>query len=149
MLIQLLLEVGSKIHISFDLWSSPNHYSMLGIVCYFIDRNFKARTVILGLKRLIGPHSGENIAYLLIETLKVYKLAHRLGFCVLDNARDNDTSLYTVEDFLLTQGVIWKADAHRLRCLGYIISLIAGAFTANKPLKVVLAPSQPKPPKVK
>ena len=105
-LIQLLLEVGSKIHVSFDLWSSPNHYSMLGIVYYFIDRNFKACIVILGLKRLIGPHSGENMANLLIETLKVYKLACRLGFCVLDNARDNDISLYTVKDFLLTQGVI-------------------------------------------
>jgi hypothetical protein len=37
-LIQLLLDLEAKIYISFDLWSSPNHYLMLGIVCHFIDR---------------------------------------------------------------------------------------------------------------
>jgi hypothetical protein len=35
---------------------------MLGIVGYFIDCNFKVYTVLLGLKRLLSPHSGENIA---------------------------------------------------------------------------------------
>lgn len=147
-LIQLLLESGAKIHISFDLWSSPNHYSMLGIVCHFIDRQFKARTVMLGLKRLIGPHSGENMSRLLIETITTYKLAHVLSFCVLDNAGDNDTSLRSVEAYLLTQGVVWHADDHRLRCFGHIISLIASAFTANKPLKVTRPRMTPKPPKV-
>ena len=109
---------------------------MLGIISYFIDYNFKARTVLLGLKRLIGSHSGENMAQLLIEAVKTYKLAKVLGFCVLDNAGDNDTSLRVVETFLLTQGVIWSADSYRLRCFGYIVSLVARAFTANKPLKV-------------
>jgi hypothetical protein len=148
-LIQLLLVSGAKVHISFDLWSSANHYSMLGIVCHFIDRNFKARTVMLGLKRLVGPHSGENMSRLLIETIETYKLAHVLGFCVLDNARDNDTSLRSVQAYLLLQGVTWCADAHRLRCFGHIVNLIASAFIANKPLKVIRAKGEPKPLKVK
>jgi hypothetical protein len=122
---------------------------MLGIICYFVNCNFKAYTVMLGLKRLIRPHSRENMSCLLIETIEAYKLAHVLGFCVLDNARDNDTSLRSVQAYLLLQGVTWCADAHRLRCFGHIISLIASAFIANKPLKAIRAKGKPKPPKVK
>ena len=61
-LIQLLLDSGAKIYMSFNLWSSLNHYLILGIVYHFIDRHFKARTVILSIKRLISPYSKENIA---------------------------------------------------------------------------------------
>jgi hypothetical protein len=148
-LIQLLLDSSTKVHISFDLWSSINHYSMLGIIGHFIDRNFKARTIMLGLKHLIGPHSGENISRLLIEAIEIYKLAYVLSFCVLDNARDNDTSLHLVQAYLLLQGVTWSIDAHRLHCFSYIVSLIASTFIANKPLKVIRAKGEPKPPKAK
>ena len=86
---------------------------------------------------------------LLIKTIKAYKLAHVLGFCVLDNAKDNNTSLCLVQAYLLLQGVTWCADAYRLRCFGYIVSLIASAFIANKPLKAIRAKGEPKPLKVK
>ena len=120
----------------------------MGIVGHFIDRNFKARTILLGLKRLIGSHSRENIAQLLIEAIKTYKLSIVLRFYILDNIRDNDTSLCIVETFLLTQGVIWSVDSHRLYCFSYIVSLVARAFTANKPLNVAQAKGTSKPPKV-
>ena len=77
------------------------------------------------------------MAQLLIEAIKTYKLSIVLGFYVLDNVGDNDTSLRVVETFLLTQGVIWSIDSHRLYCFSYIVSLVARAFTTNKPLKVV------------
>jgi hypothetical protein len=54
----------------------------------------------------------------------------------MDNALDNDITLREVSRYLLaTKGVIWKADEHRLRCFGHVVSLIADAFIANKPLK--------------
>ena len=99
------------------------------------------------MKRLYGPHTGENIALLLIEVLKTYEFGARLGFCVLDNAGDNDTSLRAVQVYLRSIGVTWDADAHRLRCFGHIVSLIANEFTANKPLKVPRLQDEPKPPK--
>ena len=104
-LLKLLFECDAQIHISFDLWSSPNHYSMLGVVCHFIDRSWRARTVLLALKPLHGPHSGENMADLLIEVIEKYELGKVLGFCVLDNARDNDTSLRSVEVYLYNLGI--------------------------------------------
>jgi hypothetical protein len=148
-LVKLLFESNCQVHVSFDLWSSPNYYSMLGIVCHFIDRDFKARTVLLGMKRLLGPHSGANMAELLIKVIKLYKLEKVLGFCVLDNARDNDTSLRSVQAYLLTQGIIWDGDAHRLRCFGHVVSLVVNAFTANKPLHSLKVRRPKGSPKVK
>jgi hypothetical protein len=69
-------------------------------VYYFIDRSFKTRTIVLGIKRLYSPYSRENIAPLLIEILKTYNLGTRLGFCVLDNTSDNNIILRSVEVYL-------------------------------------------------
>ena len=129
--IHLLKSSNCLIHISFDFWTSPNKYSMLGVGCHFIDVDFKARTILLGLKRLFGPHSGENIARLLISVFNTYKLWDRLGFCVIDNAGDNGTALKCVEAHIATIGVSWSGDEHRFRCFGHIFNLIMGAFTAN------------------
>jgi len=71
-LISLLFNCSSQIHMSFDLWTSLNHYSMLGITYHFVDKSFKARSIILRIKRLFGPHSGQNMAQLLIDVIKTY-----------------------------------------------------------------------------
>jgi len=95
-LVALLLNLHAKVYISFDLWTSPNGYFMLGIVYYFIDQVFKACTILLSLKALHGLYSGENMATLLVQIIKDYNLQTRLGFCVLDNAGDNDTLLLAI-----------------------------------------------------
>ena len=108
---------------------------MLGLCCHFIDCSWQARTVILGMKRLIGPHSGENMATLLKEVLQTYNLGPRLGYYILDNASNNDTCLRVVEDHLLLQGIQRDADAYQLCCFGHIVNLVATAFLENKPIK--------------
>lgn len=135
-LISMLQACGTAVHLSFDLWSSPNKYAFLGIVCHFIDHQWKARTVLLALRPLYGSHAGVDIAPLVIHVIKCYGLSNFLGYCVMDNAPDNDTTLREVFKWLLvSEGVIWSPDEHRLRCFGHVVSLIANAFTANKPLK--------------
>ena len=84
------------------------------------------------MKRLLGPHTRENMSSLVKEVLGTYKLGPRLGYCILDNAGDNDTCLRAIEEHLHIQGIIWDADAHRLRCFGHIINLVASAFIENK-----------------
>jgi hypothetical protein len=36
-LISMLQSCGTSVYLSFDLWTSPNKYAFLGVVCYFID----------------------------------------------------------------------------------------------------------------
>lgn len=92
-LITMLQACSTAIHLSFDLWTSPNKYAFLSIVCHFVDNQWKARTVLLGLKRLAASHAGVDIAQLVIQAITLYGLQYKLGYCVMDNAPDNDTAL--------------------------------------------------------
>ena len=69
---------------------------MLSIICHFINQAFKACTILLSLKALHSLYSKENMATLLVQIIKDYNLQMRLGFCVLDNVRDNNTLLLAV-----------------------------------------------------
>ena len=116
-----------------------------------MDKSFKVRSIIFGIKRLFGLHSGYNIVQLLIDVMKIYSFQKRLRFCVIDNASNNNTALTTIERYLATCGVIWSGKDHCLCCFGHVVSLIANAFTANKPLKkkkVARVKGAPKAPKV-
>lgn len=88
------------------------------------------------------------MASLLIEVLQTYKLAPRLGFCMMDNASDNDTALDTIEAYMHKLKLPWVADQHRLRCFGHVVNLIVTAFLSNRPLKANRAkPKAPRRPK--
>jgi hypothetical protein len=52
----------SLIHLSFDLWTSPNSLAMLAVVGHFVSYTGKAKSCLLGLRHIEGSHSGENIA---------------------------------------------------------------------------------------
>jgi hypothetical protein len=89
-------------YLSFDLWTSPNKYAFLGIVCYFVDSRWKARIVLLGLKRLVASHAGVDMAQLVIHVISLYGLQHHLGYCVMDNAPDNNTALREISRWLVS-----------------------------------------------
>ena len=48
----------SKIHLSFDLWSSPNYKSMMAILGHWTNSEFKVETATLGMKEIFGEHKG-------------------------------------------------------------------------------------------
>jgi hypothetical protein len=58
---------SGMIHLSFDLWTSPNQLSLVGVVTHYVDDTYTVRTKLLSLKRLRGPHSGENLAQVIIK----------------------------------------------------------------------------------
>ena len=92
-LVSMLQSCGTSILLSFDLWTSPNKYAFLGVVCHFIDLQWKARTVLLALQPLYGAHGGVDMAKLVTPVFQSYKLHNLLGYCVIDNTLDNDTTL--------------------------------------------------------
>lgn len=59
----------SKIHLTFDLWTSENGLALLGVVAHYLDREMKARSVAIALKTVDGAHTGENIAPLMIAVI--------------------------------------------------------------------------------
>ncbi|KHO10917.1 Extracellular membrane protein, CFEM domain protein [Metarhizium robertsii ARSEF 23] len=114
----------SRISISFDLWTSPNPYAILGVVAMWIDAAGKRRSTVLGMRRVYGEHTGENVGSIVLELLKEYNIGgDSIGYFMLDNASSNDTAV----DLILKELCPWmdaKQRRHRrLRCLGHIINL--------------------------
>ena len=119
----LLLSAQSRIHISFDIWMSTNGLSLLGVVSHFLNANMQHRTALLGLPRLRGSHSGENIASRLARIIQNYKISQKLGLFQMDNASNNNTCMERL--MALVPGIHEQA---RLRCLGHIFNLVVKAI---------------------
>ncbi|SCO92701.1 uncharacterized protein FRV6_16829 [Fusarium oxysporum] len=84
----------SRISISFDLWTSPNPYAILGVIAMWIDTTGKRRTTVLGIRRVYGEHTGENLGSVVLELLKEYDIGgDEIGYFMLDNASSNDTAV--------------------------------------------------------
>ncbi|RKK67065.1 hypothetical protein BFJ69_g14847 [Fusarium oxysporum] len=99
----------TQIHLSFDLWTSPN-------------------SRLLAFKRQIGSHAGENIAYTIRNVVRDWGIDGKLGVSICDNAASNDVclrNLYTTLDASITRA---DTEARRMRCFGHILNLVAQAF---------------------
>jgi hypothetical protein len=122
---QAVRAARSRIHISFDLWTSPNGYSLCAICAHFVGSNLRNTTALLGLKRMKGPHGGDNIAEVIVPVLEEYKVSPRLGVFVADNAESNDTAIRSILAQIRPELALAP---RRARCLGHIINLAAKAF---------------------
>lgn len=124
----------SRIHISFDLWQSPDTQSYISVESYFVCRRGLRRVRILAFERVIGSHAGENQAEYLIKIFKRFDIldASILGYFVGDNATSNDTCIRAILPKLYPSYSNQERKAleelYRLRCLGHIINLAAKAF---------------------
>ncbi|KAM0664385.1 hypothetical protein ACQRIU_006967 [Beauveria bassiana] len=117
---ELLGRSLSRINVSFDAWSSRKFTSLLGLTVHFIDDEGVFRTFLLGLPRIEGRHSGENLAERVSEIIHEYGFENRVGYFVTDNAESNDTCLAH-----LGSEMGFEKPHRRLRCCGHIINLVA------------------------
>lgn len=127
-----LREARSNIHISFDLWTSPNSYAIMAIVSHYIDKDGKKQTKLLAIRRLEGDHNGENQAQLVLQVLKEYKIGGRIGYFMLDNASSNDVAVDLILRTLYPNMPLKKRRSRRLRCLGHVVNLGAQAFLLGR-----------------
>jgi hypothetical protein len=86
----------SPIHISVDIWTSPNSYLFLGVVAFFVRQDkSQLSKVLLGLPK-IGGHSGDEQFEILSSILDDYQVGRTLGFLIGDNSTTNDVLCRTI-----------------------------------------------------
>lgn len=81
----------SKIHLTIDLWTSPNNLAIIGIIAHYISDSGQLEHSVLALREVDGDHSGDNQSLCVLEVIVEYGIASKLGFFVMDNASNNDT----------------------------------------------------------
>lgn len=90
---QRILSAKSKIHISCDLWTSPNSLAILGVVAHYVTKDGQLEHSVLALKDIDSEHNGENLAVAILQVVEDWGLASKLGYFVMDNASNNDTMM--------------------------------------------------------
>jgi len=120
----------SKINLSFDIWTAPNHLPFLGIEAHFIDRNSKFQNLLIAFRLILGSHTGENIALIINEIIDFFNIRAILGYSTADNASNNDTAAKVIYSHL---GQNWRH--MRLRCGAHILNLAARAGLYGKASK--------------
>jgi hypothetical protein len=80
---------------------------------------------LIGLPRIRGCHSGENIAEAVISVISTFDVT-KLGYFCADNATVNDLAIKIILQRLRPD--IRHPEKRRVRCLGHIINLAAKAF---------------------
>lgn len=124
----LLRESISKVNISSDLWTGGNKRNYVGVVAHWITAEGNLSTALIGLPRLIGSHTGSNVARLIVDVIIKYHIEENIGAFMMDNAKDNDKLMETIATIFPTIDPKWA----RLRCAGYIINLIVQAALFSK-----------------
>ncbi|KAG7408600.1 putative AC9 transposase [Fusarium oxysporum f. sp. rapae] len=128
---QDMLDSRSSISLSFGLWTSPN-YAVLGVAAHFINKSGLRRTAVLALREVEGEQSGENIADVLLQVIKDYKITDRVGYFMSDNASANDVCVDFVPRAVYPRMSDKQRKRRRLRCFGHVVNLCAQAFLIGK-----------------
>jgi hypothetical protein len=128
--VQALSASVSKIHVSFDGWTTKGgKRSFFGIVTHFADASGVIRDLPIDLPQLAGAHTGDAIAATISKTLEAYGITpEKLGYFVLDNATNNDTAIAA-----LAVDYDFNPTHRRLRCSPHTLNLVGQAiiFGAN------------------
>lgn len=129
---QEMREAHSRVHISFDLWSSPNHKAIIGVVAHYITAHGRRRNIAIGLREVFGEHAGENVGHQLLLLFKEYDITDRIGFFICDNDSKNDTCITYLLKKLNPRMSKRQMVRRRIRCMGHIINLCAQTFIIGK-----------------
>lgn len=132
-----LKQSHTKVHLSFDVWTAGNWFSIICVWGYWIDTSGNRQRKTLAFRRLYGSHSGENQAEALLDVINEYEITPKqLGVFVSDNHTANDAAVATVLKELYPHVTASEIKSRRFRCMGHILNLAAtsllGASDAEK-----------------
>jgi len=127
--IEALSTAISKVHISFDGWTTKGgKRGFFGVVAHFSDAAGVIRDLPIDLPQLAGAHTGERIAEIINSTLTTYHITPlKLSYFVLDNATSNDTAITALARH---NGFI--PSHRRLRCGPHTLNLVGQAIMFGK-----------------
>jgi hypothetical protein len=124
-----LSESISKIHISFDGWTTKGgKQGYLGMVAHYVNPCGELKDLPIALPQLMGNHSRVNTANVILRVLEKFGITSiNMGYTVLDNASNNDT---TVDEIAEVMG--FNAAHRRLRCGPHTLNLIGQTLLWGK-----------------
>ncbi|KAI2859077.1 hypothetical protein CBS76997_11410 [Aspergillus niger] len=78
--------------LSLDVWTLENQIAIMGIIGHWICPGFEKRDELLEFTEIDGPHSGENLAEVVLRMLDELDIAPKLLTVTGDNAGNTGRS---------------------------------------------------------
>jgi hypothetical protein len=72
-IIDILSCAMSRIHLTWDLWTSPTFKAMIAITAHWTDENWNVQSTLIAIREIEGDHDGENISQLLKSSMLLSK----------------------------------------------------------------------------
>jgi hypothetical protein len=66
---KVLITSYSRIHVSFDLWTSFNGKTLIKIIFHYLSDDLKVCNLLIDIRRIKGSYSGENITEVIIPVI--------------------------------------------------------------------------------
>jgi hypothetical protein len=90
-----LREAQSLIHVPFDNWTSTGgQFALAGICVHYLNSKGRLVDYMLGLPKLQGTHTGNNIASVVAAILSAFNVdGQRVGYFVLNHAYNNNAAV--------------------------------------------------------
>jgi hypothetical protein len=132
-----LQSASSSVHLSLDIWTSPNRLLFLGICAHFVERGQERLSKGLLALQIVGNHSGDEQFATLLPVLKDYGIQRKVGSIVCDNHTANDKLCRVLASYLLEEeGIQWDPSFRRIFCIGHVINLAVQAFLFKNVLEI-------------
>lgn len=131
-----LKDAPSKIYISCDMCTSLNGHAILSVVGHWCTMEKTLQSILLGLLKVMGSHSGVNVAVSLVDVLEKYQITDKVGYMMLDNASNNDTLVEGFMDEIANRGLPMgqhiSSDEWCLGCAGHVVNLVVHEMLFGK-----------------
>jgi len=129
--------------VSLDLWTSENQIAILAVMGHWLTAEFEKKEKLLEFTEIEGPHSGENLAEVLVAMLEELGIAQKLLTLTGDNAGNNGTLCDSLHEALLKK---YDDEDHEFRmkplmrfrgrksfipCLAHVINLVCKDFLSS------------------
>lgn len=90
---QRIQSAKSRIHVSCDLWTSPNSLDILGVVAHYVTEVGQLEHHILAWKDIDSEYDSSHLAAVILEVADEWGFASKLEYFEIDNAGNNDTMI--------------------------------------------------------
>ena len=90
---------------------------------YFVNKDGRRRHVVLGLREIIGEHTGENMAGVLIDLFRDYRIVGNIRYFIADNTELNDIYINAILYILYLNILVKLRKGYRLCYFSYITNL--------------------------
>jgi hypothetical protein len=105
-----------------------NTYVIIRVVGYFINKDGRRCHVILRLCKIIGKHTSENMAGVLIDLFRDYRITGNIRYFIANNTESNNTCINVILYTLYLNILAKLRKGRRLHYFSYITNLYAQAF---------------------